>query len=185
MRDNISSDLPAVEHHLSSPDASQLLADLVDVLLPGDEVWPSASSLGVHGVLAMRISENLFRDGLHELTAAIAAAGGPLAGHRHQARIAIVETFFRQQPRLFDWIYTASVLAYYEQPTVVAAIQATGRPYSIRPHVTGYPLAPFDMSSDRPEHGRGFFLTTESVRPLDISQLRLEENKTRQWGVLR
>ena len=176
---------PDARHRKSAPDPSQLLSDLVDVLIPGDEGWPSGSSVGIHGVLAMRISETMSTDGLSELVQAISAAGGPLQDHSEEDRIAIIDTFSKQEPALFDWIYASSVLAYYEQPSVVAAIQALGRPYSIRPHVTGYPLAPFDHDRDRPLHGRGSFLSTDSVQPVDVTQLHLNETRTEQWGVKR
>jgi hypothetical protein len=166
-------------------DASQVLSDLVDVLIPGDEGWPSGSSVGVHGVLAMRISETMSKDGLSELVGAILSAGGPFEGRSEDDRIAVVNLFSAQEPKLFEWIYAAAVLAYYEQPSVIKAIQALGRPYSMRPHLTGYPLVPFDHDKDRPLHGRGFFLPTDSVQPVDVSQLRLDEIRTEHWGVTR
>lgn len=166
-------------------DPSKILSDLVDMLLPGDDGWPSGSSVGVHGVLAMRISETMSKDGMSELAQAILSAGGPFEGRSEDDRLATVTLFSAQEPKLFEWIYTAAVLAYYEQPRVISAIQALGRPYSMRPHVTGYPLVPFDLEKDSPRHGRGHFLETEAVRPVDASQLNLDEIRTEHWGANR
>jgi hypothetical protein len=174
-----------IQSHKPALDASQILSDLVDVLIPGDEGWPSGSSVGIHGVLAMRISETMSKDGLSELVDAILSAGGPFEGRAEDDRIAVVNLFSAREPALFDWICAAVVLAYYEQPSVVKAIQALGRPYSMRPHLTGYPLVSFDHDKDRPLHGRGFFLPTDSVQPVDVSQLRLDEIRTEHWGVTR
>ena len=170
---------------LSAVDAATLLADLVDILIPGNEVWPSASSIGVQGVLSIRLSEDIGDDCLSQIIRALMTAGGPLAGHEEDERIAIATLFSAQEPRLFERVRATAVLAYYEHPLVVEAIRALGRPYSLRPHLTGYPMKPFDNRQDTPRHGRGFFQTTDAVRPVDISGLKLDEVRTEHWGINR
>jgi hypothetical protein len=170
---------------LSAVDAATLFADLVDILIPGDASWPSAASVGVHGVLSMRLSEDISDDCLPEVTAALLSAGGPFAGHEEEERIAIVALFAAQEPKLFERVRAAAVLAYYEHPLVVEAIRALGRPYSLRPHLTGYPMKPFDIAQDTPRHGRGFFHATEAVRPVDVAGLQLDEVHTEHWGINR
>ncbi|MGH6862256.1 MAG: hypothetical protein ACRECY_18570, partial [Phyllobacterium sp.] len=100
-------------------------------------------------------------------------------------RLASVKGFETADPELFDKIYTAVTLAYYETPFVIEAIRNTGRPYSHRPHVTGYEMAPFDADRDVPGHQRGHYLKTEEVVPVDTSALDLDTTRTDHWGVKR
>lgn len=167
----------------SPVEATALIAGLVDVLIPGDENWPSASSVGVQGLLAVRLFEDAGEDCLAQVVEALVEAGGPMAGLGAEERVALVTRFSEQQPKLFERVRAATVLAYYEHPFVVDAIRATGRPYSLRPHVTGYPMKPFDPAQDTPRHGRGFYLNTDAVRRLDISDLKLDDIRTERWGL--
>lgn len=170
---------------LTPVEKSRLLQRLVDELIPGADGWPSASEAGVHGIIALR----LFVDGSPEMLQRIADAldwpNGALLSNDPEARIAAVTAFEAADPDLFDKVYAAVTLAYYETPMVVEAIAETGRPYSIRPHATGYPMAPFDYARDTPTHGRGHYLKTEEVRPVDTSGLHLDTKKTERWGVHR
>ena len=58
---------------------ASLLRDFVDVLIPGEGPWPSASMVGVQGVLAMRLLEAQGEAGADELERALLEYGGPLA----------------------------------------------------------------------------------------------------------
>ncbi|TIR15812.1 MAG: gluconate 2-dehydrogenase subunit 3 family protein [Mesorhizobium sp.] len=170
---------------LSPLERTRLIRALVDELIPGDEGWPSASEAGVHGIVAMR----LFGDWSDERITALANLLGweedGLSSADGETRIAAVKAFEEADTELFDKIYTAVTLAYYETPFVIEAIRNTGRPYSYRPHVTGYDMAPFDFNRDRPAHRRGHYLETENVRPVDTSSLGLDTVKTDRWGVKR
>lgn len=170
---------------LSPTEKARLLRLLVDELIPGADGWPSASQAGVHGILSLR----LFADGTSTLIDALADRigwhSGALDSADPAARTLAVQAFEEADPDLFDKIYTAAVLAYYETPFVVEAIRETGRPYSIRPHLTGYPMAPFDADRDTPGHGRGFYLKTGEVKPVDVSNLELDTIKTARWGIER
>lgn len=170
---------------LSPIAGAELLADFVDELIPGGGDFPPASTIGVQGLLALRLSEEGGEAEISRLANALVAAGGPFTDHAPEERVAIVERFEAASPDFFDRIRVAVVLAYYESPLVAEAIRRLGRPYSLRPHVTGYPMKPFDFATDRPQHGRGRFLATDAVRPLDISDLALDQTRTERWGINR
>ena len=148
-----------------------LLRDLVDVLVPGDGPWPTASLVGVHGVLAMRLLEVRGQGGADELERALLACGGPFAPLDGAGRIEVVRRFEAADPAFFKLVRNATYIAYYESPAVVRAVQGLGQPYQAMPGAKGYPLPAFDLEHDRPRHGRGHYTRTEDVRPLDLSVL--------------
>lgn len=168
---------------LTPVEKTRLLLRLVDQLIPGADGWPSASEAGVHGIIALR----LFVEGAPGMFDKIAERldwpTGGLDSDDPAARNEAVKAFESADPDLFDKVYSAVILAYYETPFVVEAIAMTGRPYSIRPHVSGYRMPPFDYARDTPKHGRGHYLKTEEMRSVDTSGLHLDTNKTDRWGV--
>jgi hypothetical protein len=133
-----------------------------DVLLPGDDLFPRASETGI---LAM----------LDRLPAGIAPALGPLATLEADARVARVGQLQAENPALFADAQKAVYLAYYEQPEVIAAIRAMGVPYHSVLLPEGYDIAPFDPLIDTPRHGRGAWVPTGNVRPLDLAPLTRRE----------
>ncbi|MFO1037597.1 MAG: hypothetical protein U1E45_12175 [Geminicoccaceae bacterium] len=152
-------------------DLATLLRDLVDVLIPGGGVWPAASTVGVQGVLAVRLMEIRGESGPDELEAAIVACGGPLGGLDATQRVEVVRKFEATDPAFFTLVRNASYLAYYENPAVVRAVRTLGQPYQAMPGFKGYPIPAFDMEKDRPQHGRGSYIPTDQVKRLDLSQL--------------
>jgi len=150
---------------------STMLRDLVDVLIPGEDDWPSASLAGVHGILGMRLLEELGEDALLQVEQALEACGGPLGPLDEEQRTSVVAKLEASQPRLFTLIRTATYLGYYESPGVIPAIRALGQPYDPVPIFKGYRLEPFDRERDRPKHNRGFYIPTDEVKPVDISGL--------------
>jgi hypothetical protein len=170
---------------LSPVEAAALLTALVDELIPGSADWPAASAIGVQGLLAARVFEEWGEAELQAIVDAIVAAGGPFAALPAGERTAVVERFEAAQPERFERLRTAATLAYYESPFVAEAIRRMGRPYSLRPHLTGYPMRPFDPARDTPTHGRGRYLKTEEVRPVDVSALDLASGRTQNWGLKR
>lgn len=168
---------------LSPIQAADALRDLVDALIPGDETWPSASAIGVQGLIAVRLFEDAGDDYMHRIVSALLDAGGPLAALSDTDRIAVVARFSANDSELFERVRAAAVLAYYEHPFVVEVIRRLGRPYLLRPHLTGYPMKAFDMEKDRPAHERGFYLETGAVKRLDISGLQLDQIRTKRWGL--
>jgi hypothetical protein len=177
---------PVLEADEEKPaDVATLIADLVDVLLPGDGEWPSGRTVGVQAPLAARLIEARGRGALPALVKAIQTAGGPLAGLDDAARIIVVKRFEAAEPELFGWVRDAAYIAYYESPFIAGVIRRKGHIYELRPHIKGYPLRRFDPATDTPRHGRGRYVPTGEVRRIDISGLDLESNRTQAWGLKR
>ena len=164
--------------------AARLLADFVDVLLPGDEVWPSGRTVGVQSLLALRLLEQRGKQEFARVARALAAAGGPLAGLDEAARTAVAR-FEADEPELFGWLRDAAYVTYYENPFVAEVINLKGHIYELRPHLKGYPVPRFDPERHTPRHGRGRYVPTEAVHRLDTSSLDLASDRTQSWGLKR
>jgi hypothetical protein len=150
---------------------AQMLCDLVDTLLPGEGDWPTASKIGVQGVLAVRLLEALGESALETVDAAITACGGPLGAGDGAGRVAVLQKLEETQPKLFTLLRTASYLAYYENPAVILQVRSLGQPYQAMPIHRGYDVGHFDMDRDRPRHNRGRYVATKDVRRVDLSKL--------------
>lgn len=148
-----------------------LLRDLVDVLIPGEGAWPPASMVGVQGVLAMRLLEAQGQTAADELEKELLRYGAPFDRLDADRRAEVVRRLEAGNPALFKLVRNAAYLAYYENPAVVRAVQGLGQPYQAMPSAKGYPLPAFDLEHDRPRHGRGHYIPTEDVKPLDLSAL--------------
>ncbi|HET6518775.1 MAG TPA: hypothetical protein VFG47_03030 [Geminicoccaceae bacterium] len=150
---------------------AETLADLVDVLVPGDDLFPRGSLVGAQALLADRLRELYGEAALAELVEAIAACGGPLRPLDAAERAAVVARLERERPELFARVRTVAYLSYYEAPAVHAAIRAMGFTYHAAPLPEGYPVGRFEPETDAPRHGRGRYLRTEEVRRVDLSRL--------------
>jgi hypothetical protein len=173
------------DSRLTPASSCALMADLIEVLLPGDGVWPSARTVGVQGFVASRLLEERGKAVFPHLMKAVLTAGGPFDGLDESARIEVVRRFEQAEPTLFGWLRDAAYIAYYESPFVAEVINAKGHRYELRPHIKGYPLPRFDTAKNAPTHGRGRFTPTDQVKRLDISTLDLESNRTQDWGLQR
>ena len=165
--------------------AAGILADLVDVLLPGDASWPSGRTVGVQSLLALRLLEQRGRAELGRVAKAVLAAGGPFTELDEAARIAVVTRLEAAEPELFGWLRDVAYVTYYETPFVADVINAKGHVYDLRPHTKGYPVRRFDLDRDTPRHGRGHYVPTEAVRRVDTSTLDLASERTLAWGLKR
>jgi hypothetical protein len=173
------------DNRLTPASSCALVADLIDVLLPGDEVWPSARTVGVQGFVASRLLEERGKSVFPRLMKAVLDAGGPFERLDEETRIAVVKRFEQADPILFGWLRDAAYIAYYENPFVAEVINAKGHRYELRPHIKGYPLPRFDPAKNTPTHGRGRYTPTDQVTRIDISKLDLESNRTQAWGLKR
>jgi hypothetical protein len=147
------------------------LAALVDVLVPGDGAFPSASEVGVQAKLADRLILMRGDGAVHALIEALAAAGGPLARLNGDGRSAVLGRVERERPDDFLLVRNIVYLSYYESPTVHEAIRAMGFTYHATPLPIGYDVGRFDPAMDTPRHGRGGFVRTDEVRRVDLSKL--------------
>jgi len=163
---------------LSANAIAQLLADFVDVLIPGDDSWPSASTVGVQAVLASRLADLDGEGAVDRLLGRLDAKGG-FAGKSEAERTTIVADFERDEAELFKLVRNAVFLAYYESPAAAARVRSLGFAYELRPHIGGYTMPVVDPERDRPHHQRGFHVPTEEVRRLDLSRLEWLSNDKR------
>ena len=170
---------------ISPAGAAGLLADLVDVLLPGDASWPSGRTVGVQSLLALRLLEQRGQAEVARVAEAILAAGGPFTGLDEAARIAVVRRLEADEADLFGWLRDVAYLTYYENPFVAEVINAKGHVYDLRPHLKGYPVPRFDPERNIPRQARGHYVPTDAVRRVDTSALDLASDRTRTWGIKR
>ena len=149
-----------------------VLRDLVDVLIPGDDLFPAASAAGAHGLLAERF-------------ALAPWTGGDRPRHRraqrerwrsviHRAlspakRIDAVRQLEREEPQLFDTLRTVLYYSYYQSPLVVRAIRALGHDYNDAPQPRGYAMIPFDPTPgvNVPATPRGGYKRTHEITRVD------------------
>jgi hypothetical protein len=156
-----------------------LLADFVDVLIPGDDNWPSASTVGAQAILASRLADVDGEGAVDRLLSRLDAKGG-FAGKNEAERTAIVADIERDEAELFKLVRNAVYLAYYESPAAAARIRSLGFEYELRPHIGGYTMPAVDPERDRPHHQRGFHVPTEEVRRLELSRLEWLSNEERE-----
>ncbi|MDH3662428.1 MAG: hypothetical protein OEU92_20760 [Alphaproteobacteria bacterium] len=136
------------------------LGELVDLMLPGDDLFPAASAVGVHGLLRRRLQEIGGEAALSILTNASGQGGiNALADLEHE------------KPELFTKLRSVVFLTYYEMPEVQEAIRSLGHRYNAEPLPKGYAMGRFDPTRDAPAHGRGHYVKTEDVKRLDLSGL--------------
>ncbi len=140
-------------------------------MLPGDELFPPASTVGVQAKLADRLNELGGPDAAIALSRRLQAAG-PTPGALGRAAL---EAFERAHPEDFRRVRNLAYLAYYESPAVHAAIRALGFTYHAAPLPAGYEVGRFDAATDLPLHRRGGFVPTGEVRRVDLSQLHFPD----------
>jgi hypothetical protein len=180
--------MPMSKDHTPSPaieKAGELLVEFLDILLPGGNGWPSASSVGVQHAILMRLAGRHDDRLLTSLADVLMQYGAPYRGLSEAEKVAAVEALEAAEPDLFDWLRSAANYAYYEAPVVVAAINAHGVLIRLDPHREGYDLPPFDVETQSPRHNRGHWIPTQDVRRIDISSLELDTKITHNWGLQR
>ncbi|MEM7020950.1 MAG: hypothetical protein AAF637_00010 [Pseudomonadota bacterium] len=155
------------------------LVDLVDVLLPGDDLFPKASTIGLQALVAERVLAQRGESGLDQLLDAIDACGGPLAELDQDGRAGVILRFEQEHEDLFTQLRTAAFLGYYQHPAVHTAIRALGHPYHAVLLPKGYAVKPFDPAIDAPSHGPGWYKKTEEVARVDLSGLEFLAQETR------
>ncbi len=150
---------------------SETLEAFVDVLLPGDSLFPSASQVGAQHTLAERLRAHHGGDAVERLVALLADRGRDFVVLLPQERVRAVRRLERAEPALFAFIRAATYFAYYQHPTVVRAVRRLGHDYNDAPQPQGYTMPAFDPAIDAPKHQRGFYKKTDEVAPVDTSSL--------------
>ncbi len=146
----------------------ETVLSLAETLLPGGVGFPAFGATDAGAVLLRRLGADDRTRLLAALIAPGAAAEGPPAWVQAAAAIEALE------PALFAAFRKQAYLVYYEQPAVITAIRALGHSYNDAPLPDGYPTAAFDPTQDAPRHGRGRWVDTDDVRPVDLAALDLE-----------
>ncbi len=150
---------------------SETLHVLVDVLIPGDSLFPPASQVGVQHALAERLRAHQSEDAIDRLVTTLSIERRAFTRLSPQERVRAVRRLERTDPGLFAFIRTATYFAYYQHPLVVRAIRQLGYEYNDAPQPRGYAMPPFDPALDAPSHQRGFYKKTEDVSRVDTSSL--------------
>jgi hypothetical protein len=147
-------------------------AALVDVLIPGDDIFPSAATVGTQGLLAERLRQERGVEGVVEIATWIAEAG-PLVGADRETQTATVRQVEESNQSLFHLLYTITCFSYYQHPTVTAAIRSLGHDYNDSPQPEGYEMPKFDFTPgvNVPMKPIGTFKWTDWLEPVDISSL--------------
>jgi hypothetical protein len=149
-----------------------VLAALVEVLLPGDALFASATEVGVQAKLADRLADQSGEAALDRLIKALSGLAEAAPGaERHR----LVAAFEAGEPALFATVRAICFTAYYESPFVQEAIRSLGFAYNAAPLPKGYGLKRFDPATDKPTHGRGRYVPTDEVRRVDLSCLDIRE----------
>jgi len=146
----------------------EALLRLAGTLLPGGAGFPPFADTDAGPLLLRRLGAGEAARLLDALGARGALPDQPAAWVAAASRLEAVE------PELFTGFRRQAYLAYYEQPGVIAAIRALGHPYNDAPLPDGYPDRAFDPARDTPRHGRGRWIDTDDVRPVDVAALDLE-----------
>lgn len=149
---------------------AQELALLVDILIPGDDLFPPASVVGAQGLLTDRLRERIGLDGVDTVLAALeTAAGGSLAALDSEGQVAAVARFQEQEPLLFALMLNTIYYSYYQLPLVVQAIRELGIVYNDAPQPLGYDLPPFEPipGATIPTVPRGFYKATHEVERIE------------------
>jgi hypothetical protein len=154
---------------LETDTQGRLLSRVVDAIIPGDELFPAASRVGVQEKLLERGFKTLGPDFSTELGEALA-----LSETASDAEIvAALSAWEARDPASFEEMLTIVYLSYYEALPVKAAIRALGHDYHDTPQPGGYAMSPFDPANplENPRHRRGRYVPTEAVKPVDWAAL--------------
>jgi hypothetical protein len=154
-------------------EAAAILAAFVDALIPGDDLFPPASTVGVQAMLADRLRDRVGPEGAPTLVRWLQTGVADFATAPTATRLEAVARLEREAPDLFAMARMATYLGYYATPTVTTAIRVLGHDYNDAPQPRGYPLAPFDPTpgADVPAVPRGAYKRTEEMAPLDPAAL--------------
>lgn len=149
------------------------LAAFVDVLIPGDDLFPAASAVGAHGLLWERLRDFYGAEMFDKLIEALSSEGGFLDTLPPAAQLEAVRRLEHEKPDLFNFLRMVTYYAYYQSPPVVQAICALGHDYHDAPQPLGYAMVPFDPSVNVPAAPRGRYRPTDQIVRLDLSGIDL------------
>jgi len=153
----------------SARQIASTLAALVNVILPGDSLFPPAADVGTHLWLMEKMQAEHGTAVVDRVVRTLNQAQ-EFVSQTIAEQTAIVAQFERDEPNLFGFIRHAVYFGYYQTLPVVQAVRQLGREYNHTPQPDGYELAPFDPST-LPTVKRGSYIATEDVKRVDLSQI--------------
>jgi hypothetical protein len=157
----------------SPAETAATLAAFVDVLLPGDDLFPPASTVGTQGLLADRLRALFGVESVAEAVELLAEGDRSFSGLSSEEQVAAVRRLERQRSDWFDVLRATVYYAYYQNPAVVQCIRELGFDYNDAPQPKGYQMPRFDPTpgADAPAAPRGAYAPTSGVVPLHVSNL--------------
>ena len=152
---------------------ARILQALVQVMLPGDDDFPSGAAVGVQGKLADRLFDQEGEKTLDEVLDALAGLADAAPGEPQRA---IVAGFEASRARSSSRWSAASPTS----PTTRARScrkrsAASASPTTRHRCRRATAFGGFDMATDRPTHGRGHYVPTDQVKRVDLSGLDIQE----------
>ena len=157
----------------SPAEIAATLAAFVDVLVPGDDLFPAASTVGTQALLADRLLKLIGTEAVSETVGLLSPGDGSLAGLSPEERVAAVRQLEQRLPDRFDLLRATTYYAYYQNPAVVQCLRELGFVYNDAPQPAGYEMPRFDPTpgADAPAAPRGGYKPTGEVVPIDVSDL--------------
>lgn len=144
--------------------AAVTFAALVDVLVPGDDVFPPASAVGTQDWLLDKLREMSGSEAID----AVAAALPNLSVQSADDQVAAVQQFEQNHGDLFNFVLNTVYFGYYKSPLVVRAIRQIGHVYNDAPQPEGYDLGKFDPALHAPSQPKGHYVATDAVKRVDL-----------------
>ena len=117
-----------------------LLAIVLDTLLPGDGAWPSARAVD----LAQAVRADVDGDPERQIDIVLAALPLGFATGDAEFREAALQVIEIEQGNAFERLVTLAYTAYYIEPRVRAVIERETGYENRPPQPLGYALEPFD-----------------------------------------
>lgn len=147
---------------------------LVDVLLPGDDVFPMACETGVQHWLLSKLLEIRGEEAVDLIVSELNRSHQQFAHLSAEGKVDVVHRLQIEQPDLFDFILRTTYFGYYQSPLVVKAIRKLGHVYNHAPLPLGYEIEAFNPAKNLPTQPRGFYKQTNDVQPVDITGIQIE-----------
>jgi hypothetical protein len=151
-------------------------AALVDALIPGDDLFPSASSVGVQHWLLDKAREFLGENAAPMLLEALTLDDTPIHELPREHHAAVVARMEQQYPTIFDVVLRITYLGYYSSPLVIRVVRALGHEYNDTPLPKGYTLPDFNpemYSQTSSAAPRGFYKKTNEITRVDLTGIEI------------
>lgn len=147
---------------MPTPEVVQRFAALADLLVPGDDDFPAPSTTDAPALILDRFLGRAGENGVRLLVERV-----------FPIDVTGLRKLELEEPMLFFELRYATFFSYYQQPSVIEALQRLGHDYHAAPQPLGYDLEPFDArpGHDLPANPRGSYKPTDRIERIDVSSL--------------